>query len=224
MKDGNILTFHLLPCPGQQAKRSSSRALPFASRPHGNRIDGGDKGPLIMSRRFILRNPLMQESYLRLRSSLLHREPPLPAMTFELLASGTPGKSCHLLAYQSPSFSLPTRAAAASNGTLLWFHRLGAETQKTFNLMEEKMKKKNETKATNKPVHRIRFGAVSCSVFLNKTKDGTEFPSAVISRSYKSGDTFKESNSYGARHLTELADLVGSLRIWMQENHPEAAN
>ncbi len=85
------------------------------------------------------------------------------------------------------------------------------------------MKKKNE-KATNKPVHRDRVGAVSCSVFLNKTKEGKQFPSAVISRSYKSGDTFKDSNSYGARHLAELAALVARLQSWLTSNYPEAAN
>ena len=86
------------------------------------------------------------------------------------------------------------------------------------------MTKKNETKPTNKPVHRSRVGAVSCSVFLNKTKDGTEFPSAVISRSYKSGDSFKESNSYGARHIAELAALVAGLQSWMSANYPNAAS
>ncbi len=86
------------------------------------------------------------------------------------------------------------------------------------------MKKKNEAKPTNQPVHRIRVGAVSCSVFLNKTKEGTEFPSAIISRSYKSGDSFKDSNSYGARHLAELAALVASLQSWMTSNYPEAAS
>ncbi len=87
------------------------------------------------------------------------------------------------------------------------------------------MKKKNETtKTANGPVHRIRVGAVSCSVFLNKTKEGKEFPSAVISRSYKSGDSFKDSNSYGARHLAELAGLISSLQSWLTANYPEAAN
>jgi hypothetical protein len=90
--------------------------------------------------------------------------------------------------------------------------------------MEEKMKKKTETKTTNKPVHRIRVGAVSCSVFLNKTQEGKEFPSAVISRSYKSGDGFKDSNSYGARHLAELAALVASLQSWITANYPEASS
>jgi hypothetical protein len=84
------------------------------------------------------------------------------------------------------------------------------------------MKKKTEP-TTKRPVHRIRIGAVSASVFLNQTKDGKEFPSAVISRSYKTGDTFKDSNSYGARHLAELAGVVVGLQSWLTENYPEAA-
>lgn len=86
------------------------------------------------------------------------------------------------------------------------------------------MKKKMEPKTTNKPVHRVRVGAVSASVFLNKTKDGTEFPSAIISRSYKSGDGFKESTSFGTKHLGQLADLVVSLQSWFKANYPESAN
>lgn len=84
------------------------------------------------------------------------------------------------------------------------------------------MKKKTE-KQTNMPVHRLRNGAVSCTVFLNKTKEGKEFPSAIISRSYKSGDGYKESNSYGARQVTQLADLVANLQGWLKANYPDAA-
>lgn len=85
------------------------------------------------------------------------------------------------------------------------------------------MKKKNDkTTEANKPVNRMRVGAVSASIFLNKTKEGVEFPSAIISRSYKSGDDFKTSNSYGAKHLAELAGLVTLLQGWLKENYPEA--
>jgi hypothetical protein len=122
---------------------------------------------------------------------------------------------------------LPDQATTTSKGNAFVVPRADArqvrKRKKRLNLMEETMKKKNETKTTNKPVHRSRVGAVSCSVFLNKTKEGTEFPSAVISRSYKSGDTFKESNSYGARHLAELAALVASLQTWFNTNYPETA-
>lgn len=69
----------------------------------------------------------------------------------------------------------------------------------------------------------IRVGAVSCSVFLNKTKEGTEFPSGDHQSMDKAGDSFKDSNSYGARHLAEPAALVSSIQSWMTANYPEAA-
>ena len=112
---------------------------------------------------------------------------------------------------------------ATSKGGNSRFVRRVAETQFTFNLMEN-VKKKNETQAANKPVHRIRVGAVSCSVFLNKTKEGTEFPSAIISRSYKAGDSFKDSNSYSARHVNELAAVVANLQNWFQTDYSESGN
>ena len=63
------------------------------------------------------------------------------------------------------------------------------------------MKKKNEKAATQEskraPVHTAKAGAVQASVFLNKTKDGKEFASAVISRRYQGKDgNWKSSDSY----------------------------
>ncbi len=87
------------------------------------------------------------------------------------------------------------------------------------------MKKKTEATSTKKsPIHRLRVGAVSGSIFLNQTKDEVEFPSAVITRSYKEGNGYKNSNSYGAKHLAELVALATSLQSWINANYPEAAN
>lgn len=83
--------------------------------------------------------------------------------------------------------------------------------------------KKQSKNTTNKPVHSIRIGAVSASVFLNDGKDGEKFPSAVIRRSYKTDTGFKDSSSYGARHLNELAAVVSGLQTWFAANYPDAA-
>lgn len=83
---------------------------------------------------------------------------------------------------------------------------------------------KKETKKAKKPVYRVRLGAVSASVFLNDTKDGgKQFPSAIINRSYKTDKGFKDSSSYGARHLKELAAVVADLQSWFLANYPDAA-
>ena len=83
------------------------------------------------------------------------------------------------------------------------------------------MKKQN--KQPNKPVHTVRIGAVSASVFLNDGRDGQKFPSAIIRRSYKTDSGFKESSSYGGRHLKELAAVVANLQTWLAVNYPDAA-
>lgn len=92
--------------------------------------------------------------------------------------------------------------------------------------MEKNMKKKNETATTNeskRPVHSVKIGAVRCSVFLNRNAEtGKEFPSAVISRTYKSGDTFKDSNSYSLKNLSLLETVAGNAKAWIKENYPDA--
>lgn len=82
--------------------------------------------------------------------------------------------------------------------------------------------KKQTTKTTNKPIHSHRIGAVSASVFLNPGKNGEDFPSAVIRRSYKTEAGFKDSSSYSAKQLNELAAMVIYLQHWFADNYPDA--
>lgn len=76
----------------------------------------------------------------------------------------------------------------------------------------------------NRPVHSVKIGPVSGSVFLNTTDRGETFPSVIISRTYKSGTEFKKSNSYGAKHLENLAGVIIAIQTWLQANYPQAAN
>lgn len=86
------------------------------------------------------------------------------------------------------------------------------------------MKKKNETTAEAKrPVHSVKIGAVRCSVFLNRNAaTGREFPSAVISRTYKSGDDYKDSNSYSLKNLSLLEAVASSAKNWIKANYHDA--
>lgn len=85
------------------------------------------------------------------------------------------------------------------------------------------MKKQSNAKKTNKPVHQARAGMVSASVFLNDGKDGAKFPSVVIRRSYKTEEGFKDTSSFGVRHLSELVAVIGDVRAWIYANYPDAA-
>jgi len=101
---------------------------------------------------------------------------------------------------------------------------------KPVNLLTQggNMKKKEEAvtnKTSNKgPIFSTGPGAVRASVFLNTTKQGVAFPSAVIQRRYLASDkTWKNSSSYGLRHIAELAGVVAEVYAWMQANYPKEA-
>lgn len=83
--------------------------------------------------------------------------------------------------------------------------------------------KKQSNQPANKPAHTVRIGMVSASVFLNEGNDGVKFPSAVIRRSYKTEGGFKDTSSYGSRHLGELAAVIADVRAWISSNYPDAA-
>ena len=90
------------------------------------------------------------------------------------------------------------------------------------------MKKKEEAVTDNKsnkgPVYRTGPGPIQASVFVNKTRKGVEFPSAVINRRYLDKDENKwlNSSSYGLKHIDELAKIVAEVQAWMKANYPNA--
>ena len=89
------------------------------------------------------------------------------------------------------------------------------------------MKKKEEAVTNNKsnkgPIYSTHMGAVRASVFLNKTRAGVEFPSAVINRRYLDKDkNWTNSSSFGAKHIDELAIVVAAVQGWMKANYPDA--
>lgn len=90
------------------------------------------------------------------------------------------------------------------------------------------MKKKNEPTpkqgSKKAPVHTAKAGPVQASVFVNQTNDGKEFPSVVITRRYKGKDgNWQSSDSYGAKHLANLAELLVSVGRFLELNDPYAA-
>jgi hypothetical protein len=88
------------------------------------------------------------------------------------------------------------------------------------------MKKKEEAVTDNKsnkgPVYRTSPGPVQASVFVNKTKEGVEFPAAVINRRYhdQKKQAWVNSSSYGLKHIDELARVVADVQSWMKANYP----
>jgi hypothetical protein len=72
-----------------------------------------------------------------------------------------------------------------------------------------------------KPVHKIRAGALSVSIWQNDGEKGPWY-SVTPSRSYKQGDQWKDSDSFGLDDLLLLAKLLDEARGWIR--HAEQAD
>ena len=69
------------------------------------------------------------------------------------------------------------------------------------------MSDKSKTEKTRKPAHKLRDGAIEIAIWKNESDKGPFF-SVTPSRSYKKGDEWKESDSYGQDDLLILAKLL----------------
>ena len=66
-----------------------------------------------------------------------------------------------------------------------------------------------DTATPTKPVKSLRHRGVTASVFLNKSDDGkTSFHKVSLQRSYKQGDEWKTTNSFGRDDLPIVSHLM----------------
>ena len=70
------------------------------------------------------------------------------------------------------------------------------------------------TNEKNKPVHKLRDGAIEISIWQNAGEKGPWF-SVTHRRSYKVGEDWKESDSYGSDDLLHLAKLLDMAHTWI---------
>jgi hypothetical protein len=68
----------------------------------------------------------------------------------------------------------------------------------------------------NKPAQTFRYRAVKCVIWCNDGRNGS-FHNTVITRSYKDGDDWKESHSFGQDDLPTLAKAALDAHSWIQE-------
>ena len=84
---------------------------------------------------------------------------------------------------------------------------------------------KTQTKpgsSTNQPVHKIRHGAISASIWRQETEKGPMF-NVSIQRSYKEGEEWKSSTSFGSQNLLVVSLIATRAFEWIsdQANGPE---
>jgi hypothetical protein len=70
------------------------------------------------------------------------------------------------------------------------------------------MKTANKTTTNNKPIRTIRHNGISASVWRNETEKGP-FYSVTFQRSYKDGEEWKTTQSFGRNNLL-LLSLIAS--------------
>jgi hypothetical protein len=69
-------------------------------------------------------------------------------------------------------------------------------------------------KAKNQPVHKIRHGAVSASIWRQDTERGAMF-NVTFQRSYKEGDAWKHTANFGRNDLLVLSLLATRSFEWI---------
>ena len=77
----------------------------------------------------------------------------------------------------------------------------------------------------NRPVHEIRMGAIKASVWLNNFGE-TSRHNVTLSRSYKDGDQWRTTESFGRDDLLVVAKLADQAHTWIcaQRNATSGAN
>ena len=67
----------------------------------------------------------------------------------------------------------------------------------------------------NRPAQTFRYGAIKCTIWRNDSRNGP-FYSTVVTRSYKDGEDWKESNSFGQEDLPTAAKAMLDAHSWVQ--------
>jgi hypothetical protein len=73
------------------------------------------------------------------------------------------------------------------------------------------------SKSKQQPVHEVRMGAIKATIWENETSVGTRH-NVNVSRLYKDGDDWKQTESFGRDDLPLLAKVADLAHSWIFEN------
>ena len=74
-----------------------------------------------------------------------------------------------------------------------------------------------------RPVHEVRMGRIKAAIWENDTQNGLRH-NVTISRIYKDGEQWKDSNSFGRDDLPLVAKVVDQAHSWIFEHGNGSAN
>lgn len=69
-------------------------------------------------------------------------------------------------------------------------------------------------KTKQQPVHEIRLGAIKAAIWENQTTTGMRH-NVTVSRIYKDGEEWKQTDSFGRDDLQLLAKVVDLAHTWI---------
>lgn len=68
-----------------------------------------------------------------------------------------------------------------------------------------------------KPAHEIRLGSIKATIWENQTEAGVRH-NVTVSRIYKDGDQWKQTESFGRNDLPLVAKVADLAHTWIYEN------
>jgi hypothetical protein len=95
-------------------------------------------------------------------------------------------------------------------------------------MAQTNQEQKQADKPPNRPVHTIRYGTIQATIWRNIVDNGNAsrpMYSVTFSRSYKEGERWKDSASFGADDLLTLAKAANDAHTHIHElRRPHTAN
>jgi hypothetical protein len=66
----------------------------------------------------------------------------------------------------------------------------------------------------NRPAHEVRLGRIKAAIWENETENGTRH-NVKVTRLYKDGETWKDSDSFGRDDLLVVAKVLDLAHSWI---------
>jgi hypothetical protein len=79
------------------------------------------------------------------------------------------------------------------------------------------------SKFNSQPVHKIRHGAISASIWRQESDKGPMF-NVTFQRAYKEGDAWKNSNSFGRNNLLVVSLIAARAFEWIGSQSRQPKN
>lgn len=73
----------------------------------------------------------------------------------------------------------------------------------------------------NKPIHRIQLKTIAAAVFANESDEGKTYYNVQFDRSYRDGEQWKHTKSFGRDDLLLLSKIADMAHTWI---HQQEAN